>query len=403
MQPAVFPSPAAPAVPAVSKIPPAPALPPLAPQGRLVSLDALRGFNMMWIVGAASLVNALSQLRGGPALRVITEQLTHTKWEGFHFYDLILPLFVFMAGVSVPFSLKRLDAEQGRRAVWLRVGRRVLLLFALGVFYNGGLANGFAGVRWLGVLQRIALCYGVTSLLFVHARPRTLVAILVALLAGYWALLTFVPVPGAGSVPAAGAATNFSEGHNWANWLDAHFLPGRRYDGDHDPEGLLSTLPAIATCMIGMFAGRLLRDAARPPARKALLLAAAGAAALAAGLLWGMQFPIIKKIWTSTYVLVAAGWSLLLLSAFYWAIDVRRWRPGVMPLVWMGTNAITIYLACNIIDFKKLAQRVAGGDISKWLDICWPGLGGVAVAALGIALSFWLCRFLYKRGIFLRA
>ena len=385
-----------PTAPAVSKFPSATQ----APQGRLVSLDALRGFTMMWIVGAASLVNALSQARGGPALRVVTEQLQHVKWEGFHFYDLILPLFIFMAGVSVPFSLKRLDAEQGRGAVWLRVGRRVLLLFALGVFYNGGFANGFAGVRWLGVLPRIAICYGVTSLLCVYARPRTLVAIFAALLAGYWALLTFVPVPGAGGTNIAG---NFSEGHNWANWIDAHFLPGRKYDGDHDPEGLLSTLPAIATCMLGMFAGRLLRDEARPPARKALLLAAAGAVALAAGLLWGMQFPIIKKIWTSSYVLVAGGWSLLLLSGFYWTIDVRRWRFGVMPLVWMGTNAITIYMLNNIVDFKKLAQRIAGGDISKWLDACWPGLGGVIIAALGIALSFWLCRFLYKRGIFLRA
>ena len=366
----------------------------MSPKVRLVSLDALRGFTMMWIVGADSLARALSKLCGAGAFGA---QFTHVQWAGFHFYDLILPLFVFMAGVSVPYSVERLVAEQGRAAALRRIGWRVLVLFALGVFYNGGFSNGFAGVRWLGVLQRIALCYGATGMLCVLARPRALLAVFAALLAGYWVLLAFVPVPG------AGVAGDFSAGNNWANWIDAHFLPGRKYDGAHDPEGLLSTLPAIATCMLGLFAGRLLRDGARPPRRKALLLAVAGAAALAAGLLWGMHFPVIKKIWTSSYVLVAGGWSLLLLAFFYWAIDLRGWRFGVMPLVWIGTNAITIYLAKNIVDFKKLSQRLAGGDIARWLNECCPALGSVVLAAVSLALCFWFCHFLYKRGIFLRA
>ena len=233
------------------------------------------------------------------------------------------------------------------------------------------------------------------GLLFIYLRPRGLVVICAGLLVGYWALLTFVSVPGFG-------AGDFAETHNLSDWIDAHYLPGRKWRGDHDPEGLLSTLPAIASCLLGVFAGRLLRDPLRSERQKVVLLAAAGALALGLGLLWGLQFPVIKRIWTSSFVLVAGGWSALLLAGFYQVIDVWKCRAWSTPLVWIGANALTIYLISNVVDFKKVALRFVGGDVGLALDTLWPGLAGLTMALTSIALCFAICRFLYQRQIFLR-
>lgn len=365
------------------------------PAPRLLSLDALRGFDMMWIAGADSFGSALGGLAGGPGLRAFAGEFEHARWEGFHFFDLIFPLFVFMIGVSLTFSLGRLVVSEGRAGAVRRVFRRALLMYVLGLFFYGGFANGFGQFRLLGVLQRLALCYFFASLLFIYLKPRALVAACVGLLAGYWALMTFVPVPGFG-------AGDFAEGHNLANWIDQLWLGGRKHDGDHDVEGLLSTLPAIASCLLGVFAGRWLREPARPERQKAVWLAVAGLALLAAGFLWGLQFPVIKKLWTSSFVLVAGGWSALLLAAFYWIIDIWKIRAWAMPFVWIGTNALTIYLISNVVDFKKLSLRFAGGGIAAWLDGCWSGLGGLMLALTSVAICVGICRFLYQRKIFLR-
>lgn len=366
-----------------------------APAQRLLSLDALRGFDMMWIVGADALGAAFAHLNGGRGSRLLATQLDHVDWEGFHFYDLIFPLFVFIIGVAITFSLNRLIATEGRAAALRRVFRRALLMYVLGLFYYGGLASPIEQVRLLGVLQRLALCYFFASLLFIYVRPRILVAVCAGLLVGYWALLTFVPVPGF-------ATGDFAEGHNLTNWLDQRFLPGRKWDGDHDPEGLLSTLPAIASCLLGIFAGLLLRDPARTEKHKAALLAGTGVALIILGYAWGLQFPVIKKIWTSSYVLVAGGWSMLLLATFYIVIDGWKVRAWATPFVWLGTNAITIYLISNVTDFGKLSARFAGGDVAAWLDARWTGLGGLVLAIVSVLICMALCRFLYQRKIFLR-
>src|SRR5258708_6797052 len=267
---------------------------------RLVSLDALRGFDMIWIVGADAVGYGLSHFRGGWIARTLADQFEHVPWEGFHFYDLIFPLFIFMIGVAITFSLNRLQATEGRSAALRRIGRRALLMYALGLFYYGGLANPFSEMRLLGVLQRLALCYFFTSLLYLYFKPRALIAICAGLLVGYWALLTFVPVPGYG-------AGDYSEGHNLANWIDKRWLPGRKHDGDHDVEGLLSTLPSIASCLLGVFAGLWLRAPSRSGREKAAWLAGVGVALVIAGNLWGLPFPVIKRLWTSSFVLVAGG------------------------------------------------------------------------------------------------
>ena len=365
------------------------------PEPRLVSLDALRGFDMLWIVGADALGQALRNLQGGPIARFAGQQLDHEPWAGLRFYDLIFPLFVFIMGVAVTYSLGRLVATEGRSGAIRRIFRRALLMYVLGLFYYGGLSTPLVGIRLLGVLQRLAICYFAAGLLFVYLKPRGLVAVCIALLAGYWALLTFVPVPGVG-------AGSFAEGRNLTNWIDQHYLPLRKWDGDHDPEGLLSTLPAIASCLLGVFAGLVLRDTRWSERRKAALLAAGGAVLLAAGLLWGLQFPIIKKLWTSSFVLATGGLGALLLAGFYLVIDVWKVRTWAVPLTWIGANALTIYLLSNVVDFMALSQRFAGGDVAAWLDARWTGLGDLLLALTSVVLCLAICRFLYQRKIFLR-
>ena len=362
---------------------------------RLQSLDALRGFDMMWIVGADAIGGALAGLKGGIVVHFLAEQMDHVEWVGFHFYDLIFPLFVFMIGVAIPFSLDRIVAKEGRAAAVRRVLRRGLLMYLLGLFYNGGIASGFAQVRLMGVLPRLAICYVGASLLYLYLKPRVWAAVGVGLLILYWALLTFVPVPGFG-------AGDFTRGHNLTNWIDSRYLPLRMWDGDTEPEGLLSHLPAIASCLLGVFTGLFLRDSAKSQAKKVQWLVAGGIVLVITGYLWGLQFPVIKRLWTSSFVCVAGGWSLLLLATFYYLIDVRGWRNWAQPFVWMGTNALTIYLISMAVNFGNLSARLFGGEIATGLNALWPGLGGLVLAITGIVLCLLLCRFLYERKIFLR-
>jgi predicted acyltransferase len=365
------------------------------PTERVFALDALRGFDMMWIVGADAVGSALSQFRGGAAARIAAAQLDHSPWAGLRFYDLIFPLFVFMVGVAIPYSLDKIVASGGRPAAVRRILLRTALLYLLGIFYSGGFSAAFDQIRLLGVLQRIALSYCGASLLYLWLRPRGLWAVFAGLLVGYWALMTFIPVPGFG-------AGDFAEGHNLANWIDAHYLPFRKYDGDHDPEGLLSAFPAVGTCLLGVFAGRWIKDPGRSSRAKVGLLAVVGCALLAAGFLWSLQFPVIKKVWTSSFVLVVGGWSMLLLAVFYQVTDVWRLRRGLQPFVWLGSNSLTIYLASNIVDFGRLSARFAGGAIAGSLNALWPGLGALVLALTSIVLCMLLCGFLYRRRIFLR-
>lgn len=368
---------------------PAPAQNPSDP--RLLSLDALRGFDMFWIVGAEELVHGLKKTSQAGVLGVISDQLGHKAWEGFHFEDLIFPLFVFIVGVSLVFSLGKSLERAGRPATLARVFKRSALLFILGLLYYGGLSHPIEKVRLLGVLQRIALCYFFASLLFCYLKPRALIGACAGLLIGYWALMTFVPVPGHG-------AGNFAEGANLANYIDKLYLPLHRYDGDHDPEGLLSTLPAIASCLLGVFAGLLLKRTDLPESKRVGYLALCGVCCLAAGWLWHLQFPVIKKIWTSSFVLVAGGYSFLLLAAFYQIIDVWKISRWAIPFVWIGVNPITIYFGGRFIGFEDMAKLFVGGPVAA---ACGP-YAELLLAVTTLFFGFLFLRFLYQRKIFLR-
>jgi len=375
---------------------------PVAAPARVGSIDALRGFSMFWIIGGDGLMHSLGDMTSdkGPILEPIGNflslQLTHVDWEGFRFYDFILPLFIFVTGVSVVFSLTRHVEREGRAAAHMRVIRRALLLYVLGLIYYGGISHHWADIRLLGVLQRIAIAYMFASLLFLNFRLSVLISISIALLVGYWVLLTFIPVPGFG-------AASYAMDANLANWVDWNYLPGRLWDVTRDPEGILSTLPAIVTCVLGVFAGLLLQTPRVSSQAKALWLLVGGAAAVVAGHLWGLQFPLIKAIWTSSFVLVAGGYSAMLLGVFYQIMDVWQTKRWATVFVWIGANAITLYFINNLVGFEPVAVRLVGGDFGAWLDeAVTAGAGDFVANAVGLALAIALAGFLYRRKIFLR-
>jgi predicted acyltransferase len=370
-----------------------PSIPKTESQPRLMSIDALRGFDMFWIVGGDRVARAIGKWLDTPESRQFAEQFEHVKWEGFRFYDLIFPLFLFLVGVVLPFSLKKYQSgDEPKRAAFLRLARRVIVLFLLGFIYNNGLQFHFESQRYTGVLQRIAICYGIAGLIFLVTRARTQVILFLAILIGYWAVLMYVPSP-------ESRAGDLAMETSLAGYLDRHYLPGKinpGYYGFGDNEGLLSTIPAVATALLGVLAGHWLVSS-RGPWIKAAGLLLGGLACLGLGFLWGRDFPVIKILWTSTYVLVAGGWSLLLLALFYTIIDVIGFRAWSFFFVVIGVNAITIYIASRIIPFSQISQFLFGGAARL------SGSFGPVLLAIGtLAIEWLLLLHLYRNKLFLR-
>lgn len=374
------------------------------PSPRLMSLDALRGFDMFWIIGGEGLLQAIANLSGSPTFRTLAYRHTeHPEWNGFTFYDLIFPLFMFVAGVAVPFSFASHFARgESSARLHLRIIRRGVLLVLLGLVINGilrfnftlhfaddagghrHLVTDFSHVRFASVLGRIGLAYLFAALIALHTRPRNQFLTAIGLLLGYWAALKFIPVPG---FPTG----SLFPGENVGDFIDRYVLPGHLYKTVHDPEGLFSTIPAIATVLFGVMAGHWLRRIDRNGPAKALGLAGAGAVSLAVAYLWSTAFPFNKNLWTSSFVLWTTGWSLLLLSVFYLVIDVWRVRGWAFFFVVIGANAITIYVGQHIIDFDGLAKIVLSDHMHA-----------VLLASGGLFLKWLFLFFLYRQRIFLR-
>jgi len=373
-------------------------LPTSPPPARLLSLDALRGFDMFWIIGGAKLFAAAEARIDSPAFTAITNNLAeHVEWEGFHFHDMIFPLFLFIIGVAIPFALGRrveagaMGARAGKWKLTIKIVRRTALMFLLGLIYSGLLQfKGLDHLRIMGVLQRLALGYGIAAMIVLYTGIRTQAIAAAVCLVGYWAAMRFIPVPGFGP-------GDFSPQGNLANYIDrVLFLPGQLYEIHGDPEGLFSTIPAVATAILGALTGHWLRST-RPPMRKAVGMAAAGVVLIGAGYLWSLDFPIIKKIWTSSYSLVAAGWSLLLLSLFYYLIDVRGCNRWCFFFVVIGMNAITIYVGQKILNFDSAAGFFVAGVAGHF-----PAAAAIILAASALSLKWLALWFLYRRRVFLR-
>ncbi len=359
-------------------------------RSRVLSIDALRGFDMFWIIGGGTVLSTLPRMWDHPIARAVELQLEHVEWEGFRFEDLIFPLFIFIVGAVLPFSIsRRLEGGQSLARVHLHVLKRTLGLILLGLILNGLLRFDWPQMRWPGVLQRIGLCYFFAGVLVIHTKWRTQAAVVAAVLLLYWAVTMLVPVPGHGS----GDLT--PEGC-LSSYIDQHLIPGQLYYGYGDNEGVISTFPAVCTALLGALAGHWLRSN-RPGPRKAMGLAAAGLASLIAGYVWGWFFPIIKILWTSSYVLFAGGWSLLLLALFYWVIDVRGCRRGSLFFVVIGMNAITIYFLDGFVDFDGMAEFFLGG-VAMYAGLLTP-----VVLPLGALMGkLLLLRLLHRHGVFFK-
>jgi len=354
---------------------------------RMVSLDALRGFDMFWILGGDYLVRSLTKIHDGPITQALAAQMEHCELAGFHFYDLIFPLFVFIVGVSAVVSLSRTIERSGRASAIKRIVVRSVVLFLLGIFYMGGVSEGFKNVYLAGVLHRIAVAYFFTGLIFCFCRLREMVVICAGLLIGYWALMTFVPVPG------MGAPTLSEPGKNLAHYFDQLYLPGQKFEGT-----LLSTMAAVANCLLGVFAGFLLRADTMPKRQKVYWMLGSGIVSLVLGLIWALQFPIIKLLWTSSYVLVSCGCGAILLAIFYQVIEVWDLRGWAVPFIWIGMNPITLYLVAGVVNFHRLSMRFVGGDVRVLLGGC----GDLAAAVVTIGMVLCFAHFLYRQKVFLR-
>jgi len=365
------------------------ALPPA--DSRLISLDALRGFDMFWIMGGESIVEAAAALTGLAGLVWFAGQMEHPEWNGFTLYDLIFPLFLFVAGVAMPFSFeKRLERGDGKRQLYRHVVVRGLLLVLLGMIFNGLLQFDWATMRYPSVLGRIGLAYMFAALIVLNTGLVGQLLWAAALLIGYWAALKFIPVPGFG-------AGDLTPGHTLTDFVDRALIPGRLYKGDRDPEGLLATIPAIATALAGALSGQLLNSRRHTGYFKTLALIVAGIACLGLALLWNRDFPINKNLWSSSFALYCAGWSLLLLALFYLVIDVWRWWGWTLFFVVIGSNSIFIYLAARFIDFAHTTQFFFGGalkNIGPYQPLLW--------ACAVVCVKWLLLYLLYKKRIFFR-
>ena len=362
---------------------------------RLYSLDALRGFDMFWIMGGEGIFVGLATLTGWPVFEWWAKQLDHVPWHGFVFYDMIFPLFLFIAGISFPFSLaKRIANNDSRQSIYKHVISRGLILVLLGILYNNGVKFNFSELRYGSVLGRIGLAWMFAALIFMNTRLTWRIVWFWVILLGYWFLLILFPARDLGS------SDIYSMEGNLASYIDRMLMPGRLYLKIHDPEGLFSTIPAIGTALLGMFTGefmlsKYLNDR---PLKKVLYLVLAAVALMVVGRIWNLEFPINKNIWTSSFVIFVGGLSLLLFAIFYLIIDVWQYKRWAFFFVVIGVNPITIYLVGRIVNFRS-ATRFFFGGFNAILPEAWqPLIDGIGVTAIA-----WIFLYiLYKKKIFLR-
>lgn len=362
---------------------------------RLYSLDALRGFDMFWIMGGEAIFVGLAALTGWPFLKWWATQLEHVQWHGFHFYDMIFPLFLFIAGISFPFSYaKRVSLNEPVKKIYRHVISRGLILVLIGIVYNNGVRFDLGQLRYGSVLGRIGLAWMFAAIIFMNTKLTWRIVWCSGLLLFYWFMLMLFPAHDLGSTDI------YSQTGNLASHIDRLLMPGRLYLGNHDPEGLFSTIPAISTALLGMFTGEFVMSKFldNKPLRKVLYLVIAAIVLMVLGQVWNIFFPINKNLWTSSFVCFAGGLSLFLFSVFYLIIDVWNYRKWAFFFVVIGLNPITIYLVGRIVNFRDATNFFFGGLV-KVLPENW----GELINGIGITAVAWVfLYFLYKKKIFLK-
>ena len=367
---------------------------------RLYSLDALRGFDMFWIMGADEILYSLRDATKSPFWTAIATQFEHPDWNGFHLYDLIFPLFLFMAGVSTPFSVGReLEKGKSRGALVLRVIKRAFILVLLGYVVNNGLKiMPLDQIRFPSVLGRIGIAYMIANIIYLYSKEWAQMIWFCFFIVGYYLLLKFTSAPGfhPGDLTPQG---------NFASYVDRTILPGHLYVpypgtkiNMHDPEGLFSTIPAISTGILGILAGTLLKKTTLTQNQKALRLAIAGVIFLVIAQIWNLDFPINKNLWSSSFVMQVGGLSLLLMSFFYYVIDVLGYKNWAFFFKVIGMNSILIYISGHFIKWNYTNNSFFG-----WLGQLIGNPYNAVVLAITFVLVKWLfLRYLYEKKTFLR-
>lgn len=372
------------------------------PVKRLESLDILRGFDLFCLVVLESVLHPLQRAIDAPWFNDFMWGFSHVDWEGFSTWDLVMPLFLFMSGVSMPFALSRYKAAPDKMAVYRRIGKRVLLLWVFGMMCQGNLLALDPDKIYLysNTLQSIAIGYLIAAMLFLHVRTSVQIGVAAAFLLVYWAAMQFVSVNGYGG-------GNYTPEGNLAEWIDQAVL-GRFRDGAKVVDGevvfapwyrytwILSSLNFGVTVLTGLFAGHILKST-RSQQQKMQLLFGIGLAMVIVGWLWGLQMPVIKKLWTSSMVLVSSGYCFLLMGLFFYWVDYKGHRKYSTWLKVYGMNSIVAYMLTNIIIFSCIGESLLFGT-QQYLGNYYP----VLIAVSNVSVIYVILWWLYKHNIFLK-
>jgi predicted acyltransferase len=358
---------------------------------RISSIDTLRGFDMFWITGGDAFFMALFTFLGTPFFMGLAKQLEHPAWTGFHFYDLIMPLFLFIMGLSMPFSItRRVERGDSRRKLYLHVIRRSIILYILGMIYQGLLGFDFENLRYTGVLHRIAFCYLAGALILLNFKQRGQMWWAIGITLCYWLVLLLVPVPSYG-------AYNLTPEGNLAGYIDRLYLPGSFCCYEYgDNEGILTNFPAIASVLLGTLAGhRLIKQESHSDKMKFFVIG--GISLIAISIPLNLIYPINKSLWTGSYLALTTGLSLLAFWLFYWIIDVKGYTKWAFPFRVLGMNCITIYVLTGIFDFGIIAKIFIHGFYTDLGAFQFP------FYEFCVMLVKWLfVYFLYRQKIFLK-
>jgi len=363
-------------------------------KGRLLSLDALRGFDMLWIIGGSGVITALAENSDAGWLDALAVQMTHVTWNGFHFYDLIFPLFMFISGIAIPYSVKSALAKNpSKTKLLLKVFKRMVILVILGILYNGVFREGFENARYASVLGQIGVAYFFASVIYIYSKSVKAVLLwLAGILIGVSVLQLFVPVPGVG-------AGVFTPEGVMNGYLDRLYLPGRLayFNGIFDALGILSVVSAIGITVMGIAGGKILQNTSFSEYRKTGMLAGIGLISILSALALSPVYPIIKVCWTTTYNLLAGGISFLLIALFYLIIDVWGYQKWSFFFRIIGMNSVFIYLFGRIVPVGMITGFFIG-----WIINPLGGSGEVIGAIAVIAAEWLLLWFMYKKNVFVK-
>lgn len=359
------------------------------PQKRLHSLDALRGFDMFWIIGGGTLAAIISRMTG---IDWLGNQMHHAEWEGFHFEDLIFPLFMFISGVAIPFSVKaKLEKNVPKSKLFWKVLKRMVTLILLGILYNGVFKNGFENGRIASVLGQIGIAYFFASLIVIYFESfRSRIIWLAGILAGFGVIQLLIPVPGfgAGVLTPEGCINGF---------IDRLLLPGRLNDGIFDPEGILCSLSATGITLMGTIAGNILRKKQNSDWQKIKYLTVIGTGLIILALAISPFYPIVKKCWTSSFNILTGGISFLLMALFYMVIDHWKIHKWSFYFRIIGMNSIFIYLFTRIVNLRTITEFFLG-----WIANPLGENGDLLIAIGSLTLIGLLLFYMYKNKTFLR-